>query len=83
LFFVDSGEKPSAMLYFCKLSSDQRSILFDPYESESGSLRSGSAGEILPVEIGRIQYTEILCTPDEDKKGEWPDFFPEQVLNAR
>lgn len=58
-------------LYYLKLSSDQRSILFDSYESstESDSLRSGSdVRSTQPVDMSKIVYAEV-DHQDSDKKG--------------
>lgn len=66
-----NGESVST-LYYCKLSSDQRSLIFDPFESDTGSTKDGSndsRSEIKPIEINKIQFIEIICTPEEDKKG--------------
>ena len=69
LYHSGSGSK----LYHCKLSSDQRSLLFDPYDvssSESGSTKSGSEeGRIKPIEISKVQYSEIFHGEDDDRKG--------------
>ena len=63
----------SSKLYHCKLSSDQRSLFFDPFESgsETGSVKSGSdesRSGIQPVDISKVQLIEMCCA-DEDKKG--------------
>ncbi len=71
-FFSPNSGGSLSTLYQCKLSSDQRSLLFDPYESESGSIKSGSEDSkpgIPPVDINKVQFTEIHFIPDEDKKG--------------
>ncbi len=59
-------------LYYCKLSSDQRSLIFDPYESDGGSIGSGSEdgrSGVDPIEVNKVEFTEMICTPEEDKKG--------------
>jgi hypothetical protein len=70
LCYSGSGSK----LYHCKLSSDQRSLLFDPYDvssSESGSTKSGSdEGRIRPVDISKVQYSEIFHSEEDYRKGE-------------
>jgi len=68
---TSNGESVST-LYYCKLSSDQRSLIFDPFESDVGSMKSGSndfRSEVQPIEINKVQFIEIISTPEEDKKG--------------
>ena len=74
----NSSAGSACTLYYCKLSSDQRSLIFDPYESDNGSNRSGFEdlkSGIQPIEISKVEFTEILCTPEEDKKGTNFSFF--------
>jgi hypothetical protein len=82
-FFSPNSGGSLSTLYQCKLSSDQRSLLFDPYESESGSIKSGSEDSkpgIPPVDINKVQFTEIHFIPDEDKKGRRMKHFTSQMV---
>lgn len=57
-------------------------MIFDPYESDNGSNRSGFEdlkSGIQPIEISKVEFTEILCTPEEDKKGTNFSFFCRNV----
>lgn len=59
-------------LYYLKLSSDQRSILFDPYDtthdSDSSKSFSESVKSISPISISKISKID-LHQDEEDKKG--------------
>lgn len=67
--FLSSKDGPR--LYYLKLSSDQRSLVFDLYESsaENGSVRSGAEpSSIQPIDMSKVLMTEVH-QEGGDKKG--------------